>query len=111
MPASDHDALRRFKASVFQALAHPTRIRIVECLRDGELTVTGLLEQVRVEPANASQHLAVLRARGLVTYRKKGNLVYYQLRDPMLTEVLDIMKRYFKSHLEEALAMLQEAEE
>jgi ArsR family transcriptional regulator len=65
------------------------------------------LEKVAVEPANASQHLSVLRAKGLVMNRKEGNQVYYSLRDPLLIEVLDIMKTYFKAHLAEAMAMLK----
>lgn len=101
------EAIRRFKADVFQVLAHPTRIHIVECLRDGELTVSAIVEQVAVEPANASQHLAVLRSKGLVVNRKEGNQVFYSLRDPLLVEVLDTMKRYFKAHLEEAMTMLK----
>ncbi len=111
MPRSQPDdqqvALRRFKADVFQVLAHPTRIHIVECLRDGEVAVGAILEQIGVEPANASQHLAVLRGKGLVVNRKEGNQVFYSLRDPLLIEVLDTMRQYFKAHLEEAMAMLR----
>lgn len=104
--AGRQDALRRFKAEVFRVLAHPTRIHIVECLRDGDLSVGALLERIAVEPANLSQHLGVLRSKGLVSTRKEGNQVIYSLRDPLLIEVLDIMRRYFQAHLEEALAML-----
>ncbi|HUB26114.1 MAG TPA: metalloregulator ArsR/SmtB family transcription factor [Tepidisphaeraceae bacterium] len=110
VPETHQEALRRFKAGVFQVLGHPTRIHIVECLRDGELTVGAILGRVGVEPANLSQHLAVLRGKGLVDTRKDGNLVYYSLRDPLLKEVLDIMRRYFLSHLEESLGMLREME-
>jgi ArsR family transcriptional regulator len=105
-----HDALRRFKADVFQVLAHPTRIHIIECLRDGELSVSAILARIGVEPANGSQHLALLRSRRLVVTRKEGNQVFYSLRDPMLVEVLDTLKRYFLAHLEEALTMLKEME-
>jgi DNA-binding transcriptional ArsR family regulator len=104
------DALRRFKAGIFQALAHPTRIAIVELLRDGELPVARLFEQLGVEQANVSQHLAVLRGKQVVVNRKEGNQVFYRLRDPVLIDVLDIMKRYFQTHLNEALTMLQEME-
>lgn len=104
----NQDALRRFKAEVFQVLAHPTRIHIIECLGAGELPVSAILEQVGVEPANASQHLAQLRARKLVVSRKEGNQVFYALRDPMLMEVLDIMRHYFQTHLEESLSMLKD---
>jgi ArsR family transcriptional regulator len=102
------EALRQFKAGVFQVLAHPTRIHVIECLGDGPLTVSALLEHIDVEPANLSQHLSVLRAKRLVTTRKAGNQVWYALRDPMLIEVLAIMRRYFQAHLEEAMGMLRE---
>jgi DNA-binding transcriptional ArsR family regulator len=105
------DALRRFKAEAFRVLAHPTRIHIVECLRDGELSVSAILERIGVEPANLSQHLGVLRSKGLVTTRKEGNQVFYSLRDPLLIEVLDSMRRYFQAHLEDALAMLAELDQ
>ena len=101
------DALRQFKAGVFQVLAHPTRIHIIECLREGEQSVSAILDHIAVEPANASQHLSVLRSKGLVVSRKEGNQVFYGLRDPMLIEVLDAMRAYFRAHLEEAVAMLQ----
>ena len=105
----DHQvALRRFKAEVFQALAHPTRIHIAECLQDGELPVSVLLERVGIEPANLSQHLAVLRSKGLVVNRKEGTQVFYALRDPLLSEVLGNMRRYFQAHVQEALRILEE---
>jgi ArsR family transcriptional regulator len=104
------EALRRFKAGIFQALAHPTRIAIVEMLRHGELPAGKIFEQLGVEQANASQHLAVLRGKQVVVNRKEGNQVFYSLRDPALIAVLDIMKRYFQAHLSEALAMLKEME-
>ncbi|AIE85007.1 Transcriptional regulator, ArsR family [Fimbriimonas ginsengisoli Gsoil 348] len=104
------EALRRFKADVFSVLAHPTRIHIIESLRDGELSVGAIIERIGVEPANASQHLSILRSKRLVVNRKDGNQVFYSLRDPLLTEVLDSMRRYFQAHLEEALDILQEME-
>jgi DNA-binding transcriptional ArsR family regulator len=63
------EALRRFKAEVFQVLAHPTRIHIVGYLLDGEMAVSAILEQTGIEPANESQHLALLLTRRLVTSR------------------------------------------
>jgi len=105
------DALRRFKAGVFQVLGHPTRIHIVEILRKGEVSVGALLEEIGVEPANLSQHLTVLRSKGLVVNRKNGNQVLYALRDPMLVGVLDTMKRYFQAHLQSAMSILQVIEQ
>jgi ArsR family transcriptional regulator len=107
VPPQLADSLRKFKADVFQVLGHPTRIHIVECLREGERPVSAIVDEVGIEPANASQHLALLRGKGLVVNRKVGNQVFYSLRDPLLSEVLDIMRRYFKTHLEESLAILR----
>jgi DNA-binding transcriptional ArsR family regulator len=102
------DSMRRFKAGIFQALAHPTRVAIVEYLTYGELTVGQLCEKVGVEQANASQHLAVLRNKHIVQTRKEGNQIYYSLRDPLLARVLEAMRQFFLSHLNEAMQMLRE---
>jgi len=102
------DSLRRFKADIFQALAHPTRIAIMDLLAGGELSAGDLIEKLGMEQANVSQHLAVLRGKQLVANRKVGNKVFYSVRDPIINEVLALMRRYFQSHLKEALGLLDE---
>ena len=102
------EELRRFKSEIFQALAHPTRIAIVETLRDGELSAGKLIEKLGVEQANASQHLAILRAKQVLVNRKVGNQVFYSIRDQALIEVLEILRRYFFSQLRSAASMLEE---
>ena len=105
------ESMRQFKAGIFQALGHPTRIAIVEHLRDGEMSVGMICEKVGAEQANASQHLAVLRNRYVVETRKEGNQIFYRLRDPRLGEVLDVMREYFFAHMAGALQMLREEQE
>lgn len=102
------ESLRRFKAEIFQALAHTTRIAIVELLWDRELSAGDLIEKLGMEQANISQHLAVLRSRQLVANRKVGNQVFYSVRDPILLEVLSLMRTYFQKNLTETLEMLAE---
>jgi len=102
--------LRQFKADIFQALAHPTRIAILEFLSLGELSAGALNEKLGMEQANVSQHLAVLRTKQLVSNRKVGNQVFYTIRDPIIIEVLNLMRTYFHSHLKESLSMLDEME-
>src|ERR1035441_391614 len=102
------DALQRFKADIFQALAHPTRIAILEFLGDGELSAGALIEKLGMEQANVSQHLAVLRAKQLVVNRKVGNQVFYSVRDPIIIKVLALMRRYFQRHLKDAMELLSE---
>jgi ArsR family transcriptional regulator len=105
------DALRKFKAGIFKVLAHPTRIHIIETLRAGELSVGAVLENVKVEPANLSQHLCILRQSHLVVTRKDGNQVLYSLRDPLLLDVLDTMRKYFQKHFEDSIEMLKQMEQ
>jgi DNA-binding transcriptional ArsR family regulator len=97
-----------YKASIFQALSHPTRIAILEALREGEHSARAIQERLGIEQANLSQHLAILRSRQIVVNRKDGNQVFYSLRNPVLLEVLDIMRRYFQANLSEAVQMLGE---
>src|SRR5271165_4135236 len=100
--------LQEYKASVFQALAHPTRIAILEVLREGEMPAGAIQERLGVEQANVSQHLAILRSRKIVNSRKQGNQVFYSLRNKVLIKVLDLMRQYFQAHLNESVQMLGE---
>lgn len=104
------DSLRRFKADIFQALASPTRIAILEFLGNGEKSAGEIIEKLRMEQANVSQHLAVLRARQVVSNRKAGNQVFYSVRDPVILKVLVLMRQYFQNHLKESLDMLDQTE-
>jgi ArsR family transcriptional regulator len=102
------EKLRKYKASIFQALSHPTRIAILEVLRDRELSARAIQEKLGVEQANLSQHLAILRNHQIVANRKDGNQVFYSIRNPVLVEVLDLMRRYFQTNLADAIQMLEE---
>ena len=62
----------------------------------------------RIDREKASTELTVLRARQVVNARKVGNQVYYSLRDPVLVDVLDLLKKYFYTHLNRSVAMLDE---
>jgi|SRR6516162_11392249 ArsR family transcriptional regulator len=104
------DSLRQFKAEIFQALGHPTRIAILDLLRDGELGVGAFVDRLDLEQANLSQHLAILRARQIVVARKSGNQVFYSVRDPLIWKMLDLMKKYFQKQVGESVAVLEEAE-
>ncbi|MEO8596710.1 MAG: metalloregulator ArsR/SmtB family transcription factor [Candidatus Solibacter sp.] len=100
--------LRAYKASVFHALAHSTRIAIVETLRNGELSAGALQARLGIEQANLSQHLAILRASQIVINRKGGNQVFYSLSNPVLGEVLDTMRRFCQTNLNHAIQMIDE---
>ena len=97
--------LQGFKAELFKALGHPVRIRILELLRDGERTVSELQLALAIDAGSVSQHLAVLRARQLVTGRKDGTSVYYCVADPQVYVLLDTARAIFDRHLTTLQAM------
>ena len=100
--------ISQFKAEFFKALAHPLRIRILDTLRERELGVNELSVQLKVEQSNLSQQLAVLRGRNIVVGRKKGNNVYYSVRDPEIFRLLDVAKKIFNNHLIDVRDMLSQ---
>ena len=102
--------LANFKAEFFKALAHPIRIRILDCLRDGEKGVNELSQILGIEPANVSQQLAILRMRNIVMGRKSGSNVYYSVSDATLFRLLDAAKDIFNNHLVGVRDMLQQME-
>jgi ArsR family transcriptional regulator len=105
------ESVRKLKASIFQGLANPTRLAIVELVMERERSVGEIFNHLGIEQPTISQHLAILRAKRIVTSRKEGNQVFYSLRDPVLKRVLDLMRRYTVSHLAEDLALLTEMED
>lgn len=96
-----------FKAEFFKALASPLRIRILDELRNGELTVTELRLRLGVEPTNISQQLAILKSKNIVVGRKAGSNVYYSCRDPAIFKFLDAAKEIFNNHLVNVKGMLE----
>ena len=100
--------LANFKAEFFKALAHPIRIRILDCLRDGEKGVNELSEALQIEQANVSQQLAILRVRSIVVGRKSGSNVYYSVSDRTVFKLLDVAKHIFNNHLVDVRDMLQQ---
>jgi DNA-binding transcriptional ArsR family regulator len=107
---SMQEALRTYKANIFRALSHPTRIAILEVLRDHELSARTIQEKLGIEQANLSQHLAILRSHQIVVNRKDGNQVFYSIRNPVLVQVLDILRQYIQGSLADAVQMLGEVE-
>ena len=98
--------MQQFKADFFKALSHPLRIRILELLSEGEKNVNELQTLLSSEGSAVSQQLMVLRSKNIVIGRKDGNKVVYSLRDPMITELLDVAKKIFSNHLIDTINML-----
>lgn len=104
-------ALRSFKSELFKALGHPTRIHILELLREGERTVSDLQAGLGIESSVVSQQLALLRARHVVAGRKEGTSVFYRVVDENVFQLLDVAREIFNQHLIELQAMVAESAE
>jgi DNA-binding transcriptional ArsR family regulator len=107
MEYMENAALQVWKADFFKALSHPARIRILEHLRDGEKSAGEILDALGLEQSNGSQHLAVLRNKNILVARREGTSVLYTVRDPMLYQILDLLRQYFYEHLTEIRGLLE----
>jgi DNA-binding transcriptional ArsR family regulator len=100
--------IHRIKAEFFRTLGHPIRVRVLELLRGGEMTVGELQAELEIDSSGASQHLSAMRRQGLLEARKEGTNVYYSVRDPRIFQMLESARQVIGSHLEEANALLGE---
>ena len=100
--------LQTFKAQFFRALAHPVRIRILEILTRGGRTVQELQQVLTLDQPLVSQQLAVLRNQGIVAAQKEGLSVRYTLRDPLVSDLLEVARRIFRNHLTSTRGLLQQ---
>ncbi len=76
------------KAKLFNGFADPSRLGIIEALREGPRSVSEIVGTTGLSQSNASNHLACLRDCGLVTSEKRGKYVHYRLSDPRVSELL-----------------------
>lgn len=81
------------KAVLFRTLGHPGRIRVLELLLDGEMTVGALQAEVGLELSHLSHQLTVLRSAGLVTSRREGSSVFYSLTSPVVADLMASARR------------------
>jgi DNA-binding transcriptional ArsR family regulator len=100
--------LQAFKAQFFRALAHPTRIRLLEILVRGGRTVQELQDATTLDQPTVSQQLAVLRNQHIVAAQKEGLSVRYTVRDPLVGELLELARRIFNNHLASTRGLLRE---
>lgn len=86
-------------ARVCKAIADPKRLMLINEMRDGPRTVGDLCEAIGIRQSNASQHLAVLRDRGVVRAERTGTNVYYSLRSPKIVQAVDLLREFLAEDL------------
>ena len=98
----------KLHAAICHTLANPKRLEIIDKLRTHELSVTELGEALEISQANLSQHLALMRERGIVTTRREGLNVFYKLGNPKIVKACDLMRQVLLEHLETGAKLVRE---
>jgi len=81
-----------------KAMSHPLRLKILCTLSDQEISVQDIVDQVGTSQSNISQHLAILRDKGILTSRKDANRVFYRVSDNRTLRLICMMREVFCSH-------------
>lgn len=87
------------KAELLRAVAHPVRIRILEELTKGVKCVSDFGEFLEISQPNVSQHLSLLRRHGVIDYYIDGRLRCYFLRDPLIPDIIEALKKDYRQEL------------
>ena len=93
------------RAKIVKAMAHPTRLYIVDMLSKGERCVCDLTEMVGADMSTISKHLTILKSAGIVQTDKRGTQVYYQLRMPCILNFFGCVESVLKETAEEQLEL------
>lgn len=94
---SDDDDIERASRSL-KAMSHPLRLKILCVLGDREVSVQDIVDSVGTSQSNISQHLAILRDKGILASRKDANRVYYRVGDSRTLQLIGMMKQVFCTH-------------
>ncbi len=107
LPTKKQEALdisTELTAKYFRALGDPTRLRMLELLIDGPMTVTELTRQLRIPQSNVSNHLACLRWCGFVASENSGKWTYYSVRNPEIRKIIELGRALVSANAEHVAA-------
>jgi ArsR family transcriptional regulator len=90
--SQDSARLWELQADICQLLANPKRLQILNLLKWSELSVGAMVQSLGITKANLSQHLSLMRQRGILATRRQGTTIYYRLAIPHITEACEIMR-------------------
>ena len=91
--------LYKIHAELCKVFSNPTRLEILNLLRDKELSVTELIEKTKLSQANISQHLSIMKSKGIVISDRKGKNIYYRLTNTKIIKAFDIIREVLRERL------------
>jgi ArsR family transcriptional regulator len=86
-----------FRAEILKAIAQPTRLKIIEFLRDGERCVCEIFPAIGEEQSNTSRHLNLMQAAGVLSRRKEGLKIFYAVKHPEILDIIDLVTSIAKN--------------
>ena len=95
------------KSEVLKALAQPTRLKILELLRNGERCICEIIPAINGEQSNISRHISVMQKSHLIATRKDGVKVMVKVRDPRIFEILDTVGLFLKTQMQEQTRLMR----
>lgn len=100
--------LYELHARMCQVFTSPKRLEIINLLRDKELSVGQLAKLANIRQANLSQHLSILREKGIVKTRRAGVTIYYSLANPKIIKAFDIIREMLLERLAQTEKLSQD---
>ena len=88
-------------AEMCKVFSNPIRLEILNLLRGKEMSVTELIQKTKLSQANISQHLGIMKSKGIVESNRKGKNIYYKLTNPKIIKAFDIMREVLTERLRE----------
>ena len=79
-------------AEICKVFSNPTRLMILDLLRDKEMSVTELIERTKLSQANISQHLSIMKSKGIVVSNRNGKNIYYKLANQKIIKAFDLIR-------------------
>jgi DNA-binding transcriptional ArsR family regulator len=101
------DRVLELKAEVLKVLAQPTRLKILELLRDGERCICEIVPAINGEQSNISRHISLMQRSQLVTTRKDGVKVMVKVSDPKIFEILDSITIILRNRMSEQSRLIR----
>jgi DNA-binding transcriptional ArsR family regulator len=98
-----------YLADVLKSLAQPTRLKIIDFLRDGERCVCEIFPAIDEEQSNTSRHLSHMQTHGILSRRKEGVKIYYAVKHPEVCEIIDKAEGIVKRELDFRSDLIKEA--
>jgi len=104
------DLLYKNTSAFFKALAHPTRVKILNFLiSQGEICVCHIYEALELEQSNVSQHLKILRDNGILSTRKEGLKVHYSIKEKGIIEIINLTNNIITAQVNDQIKLIEQS--